>query len=48
MFDINYGIPVYSAYVVRKAQANLFGTVNRPADPDPWRQEDGKLSVESP
>ena len=42
MFDLKYGIPVYSAYVVLQAQAKLFGTADRV---DTWRQEKGKLSV---
>lgn len=29
MFDLNYGIPIYSAYVVRLKQARLFGTAKR-------------------
>ena len=44
MFDINYGIPVYSAYVVSKEQASQFGTVELTGA---WRQEKGKLSVSS-
>ena len=44
MFDLNYGIPVYSAYVVSQAQARQFGRVKRTAK-DKWRQEKGKLSV---
>ena len=43
MFDLNYGIPIYSAYVVFQAQASQFGTVKRTAK-DKWRQEKGKLS----
>ncbi|PFX21802.1 hypothetical protein AWC38_SpisGene13712 [Stylophora pistillata] len=37
MFDLNYGIPIYSAYVVTQAQASQFGTVKRTKDE--WRQE---------
>ena len=44
MFDLNYGIPVYSAYVVFQAQASQFGKVNRTGR-EKWRQEPGKLSV---
>ena len=40
MFDVDFGIPIYSAYVVRQAQASLFGTAQRGVDN--WRQEDGK------
>lgn len=42
MFDVNYGIPIYSAYVVKKAQAQQFGTAQR-VGVDNWRQEAGKL-----
>lgn len=42
MFDVNYGIPIYSAYVIRPAQANPLRTAKR-VDVDNWRQEDGKL-----
>lgn len=41
MFDVDYGIPIYSAYVVRQAQASQFGTAQR-VGVDNWRQEDGK------
>ena len=44
MFDLNYGIPVYSAYVVSQAQASQFGTAKR-TSVDTWRQEGGKVSV---
>lgn len=44
MFDLNYGIPVYSAYVVFQDQANQFHTVIRTGK-EKWRQEPGKLSV---
>ena len=44
MFDLNYGIPVYSAYVVFQEQASQFGNVNRTGR-EKWRQEPGKLSV---
>lgn len=40
MFDLNYGIPVYSAYVVSQAQASQFGTAKR-TSVDTWRQEGG-------
>ena len=43
MFDLNYGIPVYSAYVVFQAQASQFRTVKRTGK-EKWRQEKGKLS----
>ena len=42
MFDVDYGIPIYSAYVVRQAQVSQFGTAQR-VGVDNWRQEDGKL-----
>lgn len=29
MFDLSYGIPVYSAYVVKKSQASKFGKAKR-------------------
>ena len=46
MFDVDYGIPIYSAYVVSKAQASKIGTVTRQGlGGDNWRQEAGKLSV---
>ncbi|KAJ7391995.1 Endonuclease domain containing 1 [Desmophyllum pertusum] len=38
MFDIDYRIPIYSAYVVKQAQAALIGTVDRI---DKWRKETG-------
>lgn len=37
MFDLKYGIPIYSAYVVKQAQASQFGTAHRTRDE--WRQE---------
>ncbi|XP_029185574.2 uncharacterized protein LOC114953487 isoform X2 [Acropora millepora] len=40
MFDLNYGIPVYSAYVVFQEQASQFGKVNRTGR-EQWRQEPG-------
>ena len=43
MFDLNYGIPIYSAYVVSKTQATQFGTAMRPNE---WRQEAGKLPAD--
>lgn len=43
MFDLKYGIPIYSAYVVKQAQASQFGTAHRTRDE--WRQEQpGELS----
>ncbi|KAK2548834.1 hypothetical protein P5673_030877 [Acropora cervicornis] len=38
MFDLNYGIPVYSAYVVLQKQASQFGKVHRTGREE-WRQE---------
>ncbi|XP_078372102.1 endonuclease domain-containing 1 protein-like [Oculina patagonica] len=40
MFDLNYGIPIYSAYVVRKEQVGHIGAVQR-TGVDLWRQETG-------
>ncbi|XP_015778679.1 PREDICTED: uncharacterized protein LOC107356589 isoform X4 [Acropora digitifera] len=40
MFDLNYGIPVYSAYVVFQEQARQFGNVSRTGR-EKWRQEPG-------
>ena len=37
MFDMNYGIPIYSAYVVSKGQASEFKEAKRPQVG--WRQE---------
>ena len=37
MFDLKYGIPIYSAYVVNKTEASKFGTAKR--TDDKWRQE---------
>lgn len=42
MFDLNYGIPIYSAYVVRQEQVGQIGTAERTGI-DPWRQEAGKV-----
>ncbi|XP_015749764.1 PREDICTED: uncharacterized protein LOC107329595 isoform X2 [Acropora digitifera] len=42
MFDVGYGIPIYSAYVVSKAQASKIGTIKREdLGGDNWRQEAG-------
>lgn len=38
MFDLDYGIPIYSAYYVTKEQAGQFGAVNRTGG---WRQDKG-------
>ena len=37
MFDLKYGIPIYSAYVVNKTEASQFGKAKR--TDDKWRQE---------
>ena len=37
MFDLQYGIPIYSAYVVKQAQASQFGKAK--STNDKWRQE---------
>ncbi|XP_068754124.1 endonuclease domain-containing 1 protein-like [Montipora capricornis] len=42
MFDVGYGIPIYSAYVVSKADASKIGTITRKdLGGDNWRQEAG-------
>ncbi|XP_078355032.1 uncharacterized protein LOC144639612 isoform X1 [Oculina patagonica] len=38
MFDLSYGIPIYSAYFVTKAEASHFGAVKRTGG---WHQEKG-------
>ncbi|XP_068714000.1 nuclease-like isoform X2 [Montipora foliosa] len=38
-FDQNYGIPIYSAYVVSQAEASQFGKAKRPSAT--WRREKG-------
>ena len=46
MFDVGYGIAIYSAYVVSKADASKIGTIKRKdLGVEKWREEDGKLSV---
>lgn len=40
MFDLNYGIPIYSAYVVKADQVPLFGTARRSGMN--FRREPGK------
>ena len=40
MFDLSYGIPVYSAYVVKKSQASKFSKAKR--NGLNFRQEPGK------
>ncbi len=42
MFDLNYGIPIYSAYVVRKEQVGHIGAAQR-TGVDLWRQETGRV-----
>ncbi|KAK2548839.1 hypothetical protein P5673_030882 [Acropora cervicornis] len=40
MFDVGYGIPIYSAYVVSKADASKIGTITRKdLGAEKWRQE---------
>ncbi|XP_074609026.1 uncharacterized protein LOC141863398 [Acropora palmata] len=42
MFDVGYGIPIYSAYVVSKADASKIGTITRKdLGAEKWRQEAG-------
>lgn len=40
MFDLNYGIPIYAAYVVKQQQANKFGSASRGGQK--FRQEPGE------
>ncbi|XP_078356010.1 endonuclease domain-containing 1 protein-like [Oculina patagonica] len=40
MFDLDYGIPIYSAYLVTKEHADEFGTATR-AGITMWREETG-------
>lgn len=42
MFDLGYGIPIYSAYYVTTAQAGQFWAVNRTGG---WYQEKGIIST---
>lgn len=41
MFDLSYGIPIYSAYYVTPKQAGQFGSVKRTGS---WHQEKGIVS----
>lgn len=40
MFDLNYGIPVYAAYLVRQQQASKFASASRKGHK--FRQEPGE------
>lgn len=42
MFDQKYGIPIYSAYVLKQGEPDKFGTAERKGS-EKWREEPGNL-----